>query len=307
VEKWKLLDPTFNPKQVFVRSTPFSRTILSAQALLRAFYPELKKEDLGKIVTTNAYRYSPSDDVCPRLIDLHANTRSAEDFQAPLQTKDVLAARRDLEALVGTHQRTSSFWLPVSDNIKCVEATGERVNIPYTFAALIHRLALLEYWKEIISMDEIMRLSVGLLLHETLTQMDYIVHGKKSPSTEDLEVDHSIDRNQLKMMIYLAHDSTVVPMLKVLNIYDGEWPPFAANLIFHLSENKTKGNSEQKTTTGNQSDDDERWSVTVIVNNKPKTILSYKKFKSTIAPFCITDGQYIKQCHSKEKQPEILW
>lgn len=46
----------------------------------------------------------------------------------------------------------------------------------------------------------------------------------------------------MKMQILACHDTTLIPLLVCLRIYDGQWPPFMANLIFELYKEKESGN-----------------------------------------------------------------
>ena len=40
--------------------------------------------------------------------------------------------------------------------------------------------------------------------------------------------------------MYSAHDSTVMPILAVLDLDVSEWPPFGADIIFELYEDDDK-------------------------------------------------------------------
>lgn len=40
--------------------------------------------------------------------------------------------------------------------------------------------------------------------------------------------------SEVKYLLYSGHDSTVAPLLGLLNIYDGLWPPFRAYVNFEL-------------------------------------------------------------------------
>jgi hypothetical protein len=42
------------------------------------------------------------------------------------------------------------------------------------------------------------------------------------------------------MHMYSAHDTTIMPILAMLNLEVNEWPPFAADIIFELYEDADK-------------------------------------------------------------------
>lgn len=41
-----------------------------------------------------------------------------------------------------------------------------------------------------------------------------------------------------KLYLYAAHDTTLIPLLMALDIYDNKWPPFAADLILELYQHR---------------------------------------------------------------------
>jgi len=41
-----------------------------------------------------------------------------------------------------------------------------------------------------------------------------------------------------KLEVYLGHDTTLIPLLMTMNLYSGEWPPFASTLSVELYANK---------------------------------------------------------------------
>jgi len=46
----------------------------------------------------------------------------------------------------------------------------------------------------------------------------------------------------MKMQLLSCHDTTLIPLLLCLRIYDGQWPPFIANLIIELYKEKNSNN-----------------------------------------------------------------
>jgi len=284
-----------------IRTSGFPRTTLSAQALLHGLYPELTNQSIGEYCVPIRHRYHPVPDKCPRLAQLFNSLHNSEEFQAPLQTKAVKSAWKVAEELAPETKGSRTPWLAISDTIKCIEEAGLSHTIPDAFAALCHRLALLEYWKEATSTPEIMRLSIGLLLHEILQQMDFVVGNMGSSSLapkkndEELE-EETCDREKLRCTIFVAHDSSLVPILKIMRLYDGEWPPFAGNIYFHLSDDRQQQQQENMIELPSARTESYGWSVTIVINDKPKAVLPYSEFRELIAPYCLTDSDYEKQC-----------
>ena len=74
---------------------------------------------------------------------------------------------------------------------------------------------------------DLLRMNNGMLVKELVDSM------KKS-------IDTSKDLDRRRLEIYLGHDTTLIPLLVTLNLYDGIWPPFASTLVFELYVNKLK-------------------------------------------------------------------
>ena len=47
-------------------------------------------------------------------------------------------------------------------------------------------------------------------------------------------VDKSLQRTPLKFAFYTGHDSSILPVLLVLGIHEGRWPPYATTVVFEL-------------------------------------------------------------------------
>jgi hypothetical protein len=43
-------------------------------------------------------------------------------------------------------------------------------------------------------------------------------------------------RTSAKLFVYSGHDSTLVPFLCALGVYDDRWPPYASNLQIEVAE-----------------------------------------------------------------------
>jgi hypothetical protein len=61
----------------------------------------------------------------------------------------------------------------------------------------------------------------------------------------------------LKYALFSGHDTTVAPLLGLLGVFDGYWPPYASNVVFELLDDETAA---------------ERWSVRLLYNDRELTI-----------------------------------
>ncbi|CAG05868.1 unnamed protein product, partial [Tetraodon nigroviridis] len=72
---------------------------------------------------------------------------------------------------------------------------------------------------------EALQLSVGPLLHILLSNMEEKVQGSSSEPGR-------------KLFLYSAHDTTLMPCLMALGIFDMRWPPYAADLTLELYQHR---------------------------------------------------------------------
>lgn len=94
---------------------------------------------------------------------------------------------------------------------------------------------------------ETLQLSVGPLLHMLLSNIEEKVRGT---SPEPTRLDHWDDgavvssRSDIqtvshrKLFLYSAHDTTLMPCLMALGIFDMRWPPYAADLTLELYQHR---------------------------------------------------------------------
>ena len=116
------------------------------------------------------------------------------------------------------------------------------------------------------------RLSMGRLMKRFLDNIKDTVSGK----------------SKVKMHMYSAHDTTIMPILAMLNLEMNEWPPFAADIIFELYE-----------------DADKKHYITVRYLGKPRIVRGCDKelcpldqFIDTLSPYQIDEKEFNDVCHS---------
>jgi hypothetical protein len=95
----------------------------------------------------------------------------------------------------------------------------------------------------------------------------------------------------LKYALFSGHDTTLGPLLSLLGIYDGFWPPYASNLVFEISEDRATS-------------EDNRWGVRVIYNEKemtipgcpPKVPCPWSIFDKITKPMEVSQKEYVSAC-----------
>ena len=64
------------------------------------------------------------------------------------------------------------------------------------------------------------------------------------------------DESRPRLCVYSAHDSTLIPTLMALNVWDGQWPKYASRLFIELSA-ITPPSASNNSSSSSSSDDDE--------------------------------------------------
>ena len=93
-------------------------------------------------------------------------------------------------------------------------------------------------------------------------------------------------KSAVKMYLYSGHDTTLLPLLHVLDVFDGKWPPFAANITLELYENEKKEAFVQTLYEGEPQ----------LVPGCSDTMCPMNEFKTAIGKFVMTEGDYQSQC-----------
>ena len=91
----------------------------------------------------------------------------------------------------------------------------------------------------------------------------------------------------VKMYLYSGHDTTLLPLLHVFDIFDGDWPPFAANITLELYENKEKNEHFVQTLYEGEPQ---------LVAGCSSTMCPLSEFQAAVDKYICTDTSYDTQC-----------
>ena len=124
------------------------------------------------------------------------------------------------------------------------------------------------------------RLSIGRFIKELLDDMHRSLHDPACP---------------IKFLVYSGHDSTLVPVLCALGMYDDSWPPYAAYLSLEIACNTT--------TSTNKQDDGSALYVRAKYLDKHHKLFDqssewcpYSLFVERLSRFSITPHEYRSAC-----------
>jgi len=239
----------FGSKNVYVESSDIPRTFLSAQSQLLALFPPkpaatLNTADVIPIITTElaVSDFFPNYATCPRLAVIRDAVLKSKPFR-DFETK-ILPFKNDLaRKLKYVNGSSVGFpaWTQIYDTFACRRA--HQFPFPPEFTTALVDQAILTAEQEyqfLLNDREYLRLGIGPFFARLKEKLSDMVTGRN---------------RDLKYALFSGHDSTLAPLLSLLGIYDGYWPPYASNLVFEVIEDDAASEAN-------------RWSVRVIYNEK---------------------------------------
>lgn len=227
-----------NLSQLYVRTTEYSRTFQSAAALLHGMLPksDLSQMNLEAVQNVNlcSGKHSGMPCSCQAASDLHLVIKKEERKRTANDTV-IMDIKRQVASVLGV-------------------SLG---NLPWLSAMLEVMMTQVCHDLELPCIESKNGSETKCISWETVHQIwDHLdKEGLKSTSSY---ASHRYDRlnmhpllyeivNRLlsltrktertKMVLYSGHDLTLTPLLKVLGIFDGKWPPYASRLALETWRN----------------------------------------------------------------------
>ncbi|KAL6053643.1 hypothetical protein STEG23_018876 [Scotinomys teguina] len=225
------LSPEYRREEVYIRSTDFDRTLESAQANLAGLFPEAapgSPEADWKPIPVHTVPVSEDKLLrfpmrsCPRYHELLRESTEAADYQEALKGwTDFLTRLGNFTGLSLVGEPLRRAW-KVLDTLICQRAHG--LTLPSWASPDVLRTL-----SQISALDirahvgppraaEKAQLTGGILLDAILSNFS---------RAQSLGL-------PLKMVMYSAHDSTLLALQGALGLYDGNTPPYAACMAFEF-------------------------------------------------------------------------
>ncbi|MBN3281230.1 PPA6 phosphatase, partial [Polyodon spathula] len=220
IEEFNFLSPIFRSSEVYVRSTNIVRTIESAMCLLAGLFHQ-KQEGVVKILTSEAETeiLYPNYHGC-KLLNLLSRHRWTESVLLP----DIAEDLKRIQSLLGIVGHKHVDFIQIRDDLVAREAHG--LPCPTMLKnwqkTIEERAVEMVYYIYEPSKSENLQLSVGPLLHTLMTNIE-----KKIEKSSD---------DSRKLYLYSVHDTTLMPCLMALGIFDMKWPPYGADIALELYE-----------------------------------------------------------------------
>ncbi|XP_028249460.1 lysophosphatidic acid phosphatase type 6 [Parambassis ranga] len=223
IEESSFLNSTFSPSEVYVRSTNIVRTIESAKCLVAGLFQQ-KQKAIVPILTTAAESeiLYPNYHGC-KLLKILGSHRWAESSTLP----DIAADLQSIQSALGIAAHQNIDFILIRDDMVARETHG----LPCPPALNTWRNKVEQRAVDMIchvyepSKRENLQLCVGPLLHTLLDNIEEKLQGTSSEPNR-------------KLFLYSAHDTTLIPCLMALGIFDMQWPPYAADITLELHQNK---------------------------------------------------------------------
>ncbi|XP_058386717.1 testicular acid phosphatase [Diceros bicornis minor] len=225
------LSPEYRREEVYIRSTDFDRTLESAQANLAGLFPEAapgRPESAWRPIPVHTVPTSEDKLLrfpmrsCPRYHELLREATEAAEYQMALEGwTDFLTRLENFTGLSLVGEPLRRAW-KVLDTLICQRAHGLPLpswaspDVLQTLA----RISALDIGAHVgpPRAAEKAQLTGGILLDAILANFSRV---------QRLGL-------PLKMVMYSAHDSTLLALQGALGLYDGHTPPYAACLGFEF-------------------------------------------------------------------------
>uniref|UniRef100_A0A7N6BHA3 Lysosomal acid phosphatase n=1 Tax=Anabas testudineus TaxID=64144 RepID=A0A7N6BHA3_ANATE len=220
------LNDSYDRHEVFVRSTDYDRTLMSAEANLAGLYPPS-----GQQVFTPGLNWQPipvhtvpqSEERllsfplgdCPRYKQLMNQTEHSPEFLNVTKTyQDIIDLVRNKTGLNKTN--VESVW-SVYDTLFC-ESRHNKSAPAWVTPDVMEKLKVLkDFGFQVIAAINIARFQLGVLV-----------------PLADLNMAVPDPNQRQKLMMLSAHDTTVAALQASLNVFNGKQPPYASCQIFEL-------------------------------------------------------------------------
>ncbi|XP_074550447.1 lysophosphatidic acid phosphatase type 6 [Halichoeres trimaculatus] len=276
IEETHFLSSTFSPAEVYVRSTNIVRTIESAKCLVAGLFQQ-KQKDPVPILTTEAESeiLYPNYHGC-KLLKILGSHRWAESSTLP----DIAADLQSILSALGIAAHQNVDFILIRDDMVARETHG----LPCPPALDSWRNKVEQRAVDMIchvyepSKRENLQLCVGPLLYTLLANIDEKLQGTSSEPHR-------------KLFLYSAHDTTLIPCLMALGVFDMRWPPYAADITLELHKHRQTSQAFVKVSYIGQD---------LLIPGCSGVYCPLEEFKQALSGYSLSTELYKSLCNSTE-------
>nr|XP_020443760.1 lysophosphatidic acid phosphatase type 6 [Monopterus albus]XP_020443761.1 lysophosphatidic acid phosphatase type 6 [Monopterus albus]XP_020443762.1 lysophosphatidic acid phosphatase type 6 [Monopterus albus]XP_020443763.1 lysophosphatidic acid phosphatase type 6 [Monopterus albus]XP_020443764.1 lysophosphatidic acid phosphatase type 6 [Monopterus albus] len=276
IEERPFLSSSFSPAEVYVRSTNIMRTIESAKCLIAGLFQQKQKETVH-ILTTEAESeiLYPNYYGC-KLLKIQCSHRWAESSTLP----DIATDLQSIQNTLGITAHQHVDFILIRDDMVARETHG----LPCPLVLDTWRNKVEQRAVDMIchifepSKRENLRLCVGPLLHTLLANTEEKLQSTSSESKR-------------KLFLYSVHDTTLMPCLMALGIFDMRWPPYAADLTLELYQHRQTNEAFVKVSYVGQDQH---------IPGCSGVYCPLQEFKQALSAYSLSSDLYQSLCNSTE-------
>ncbi|XP_067318853.1 lysosomal acid phosphatase isoform X1 [Anolis sagrei] len=229
----EFLNASYNRQEIFIRSTDFDRTLMSAEANLAGLYPPEGQQVFRPNVSWQPIPVHTVPDSlerllkfplshCPRYEQLQNETRQTAEYVN--KTVENMQFLEMVANMTGIQDVTLESVWSIYDTLFCEKAHKMPLPDWVTTEVMTQLQQLKDFsFKFLFGIHrqvEKSRLQGGVLLSQIRKNLTLAINAS-SPS-------------HLKMLMYSAHDTTLVALQMALDVYNGKQAPYASCHIFEL-------------------------------------------------------------------------
>eukprot|EP01132_Coremiostelium_polycephalum_P003959 gene3959-4952_t len=272
IDHLKFLDPTYNPSQIFIRSTNIPRTIASARSFMHGLYGgsfsdvEEKSPNQSSFFMMSLREENMYPHGCDRVKFLYPQLKNHPKVKQENKDSNLAEFTKKVQSLLNQHHAeepdspfkitTFRSYMGLVNTFDCFNNHG--LPVPKQFTQDVIDRMYLESAKEYKSMalfPMIPVLGMGKFIDDLTRQMKL-----KAASTSNNNSDNPA--KDLKLSLYSGHDTTLGGILVAYDMYeDNKHPITSSSLEFCLFEKTKQDNKNQEKEKDNQF-------VKVIYNQK---------------------------------------
>ncbi|XP_072300633.1 lysophosphatidic acid phosphatase type 6 [Eucyclogobius newberryi] len=280
IEDSSFLSPAFSPAEVYVRSTNIWRTIESAKCLVAGLFQQ-KQTEIVPILTTEAEAeiLYPNFHGC-KLLKILGGHRWAQSSMLP----DIAADLQSIQEALGIAAHQQVDFILIRDDMVARETHG----LPCP--------PVLDTWRNKVeqravdmmcyvynpSKRESLQLCVGPLLHILLVNI------------ED-KLQRVLQEPNRRLFLYSVHDTTLIPCLMAMGIFDMRWPPYAADITLELYKHRQTKEAYVKVSYIGQDQ---------LLPGCSGVYCPLQEFKQVLSAHSLSPDQYQSLCNSTEHLPK---